>query len=77
MTDELPRPDQRAALRRWATRSITRQDRLVLLLRYYESMTFSEIAVTLALPEPEVRHIHSTLLSRAKTLLDGLDGSRP
>jgi RNA polymerase sigma factor FliA len=51
------------------TRGLTRAERLVLILYYYEEMTMKEIGVTLDLSESRVSQMHSAILSRLKAQL--------
>ncbi len=50
-------------------RGLTRAERLILVLYYYEEMTMREIGVTLDLSESRVSQMHSSILERLKTQL--------
>lgn len=61
---------QRKDLKELITRGLTRAERLILILYYYEEMTMKEIGGTLDLSESRVSQMHSSVLSRLKTQLD-------
>lgn len=50
-------------------RGLTRAERLILILYYYEEMTMKEIGMTLDLSESRVSQMHSTILNRLKEQL--------
>jgi RNA polymerase sigma factor for flagellar operon FliA len=52
------------------TRGLTRAERLILILYYYEEMTMKEIGVTLDLSESRVSQMHSAILKRLKEQLE-------
>jgi len=52
------------------TRGLTRAERLILILYYYEEMTMKEIGETLDLSESRVSQMHSSILSRLKEQLE-------
>jgi RNA polymerase sigma factor for flagellar operon FliA len=52
------------------TRGLTRAERLILILYYYEEMTMKEIGVTLDLSESRVSQMHSSILRRLKDQLE-------
>ena len=52
------------------TRGLTRAERLILILYYYEEMTMKEIGMTLDLSESRVSQMHSAILTRLKDQLD-------
>jgi RNA polymerase sigma factor for flagellar operon FliA len=52
------------------TRGLTRAERLILVLYYYEEMTMKEIGATLDLSESRVSQMHSAILKRLKDQLD-------
>jgi len=56
-------------LRELITRGLSRAERLILILYYYEEMTMKEIGMTLALSESRVSQMHSAILERLKTQL--------
>ena len=51
-------------------RGLTRAERLILILYYYEEMTMKEIGMTLDLSESRVSQMHSSVLDRLKTQLE-------
>ncbi len=58
---------QRRDLKELMTKGLTRAERLVLVLYYYEQMTMKEIGVTLDLSESRVSQMHSAILARLKS----------
>jgi len=52
------------------TRGLTRAERLILILYYYEEMTMKEIGLTLDLSESRVSQMHSAILKRLKEQLE-------
>ena len=61
---------QRKDLKDLITRGLTRAERLILILYYYEEMTMKEIGVTLDLSESRVSQMHSSILKRLKEQLE-------
>lgn len=61
---------QRKDLKALITRGLTRAERLILLLYYYEEMTMKEIGMTLDLSESRVSQMHSAILTRLKEQLE-------
>ncbi|MDD4890321.1 MAG: FliA/WhiG family RNA polymerase sigma factor [Phycisphaerae bacterium] len=61
---------QRADLKDLLTRGLTRAERLILILYYYEEMTMKEIGSTLDLSESRVSQMHSAILDRLKGQLN-------
>ncbi len=61
---------QRKDLKELITRGLTRAERLILVLYYYEEMTMKEIGATLDLSESRVSQMHSAILKRLKDQLD-------
>lgn len=57
-------------LKELVTRGLTRAERLILVLYYYEEMTMKEIGVVLDLSESRVSQMHSAILDRLKEQLD-------
>lgn len=53
------------------TKGLSKNERLILLLYYYEEMTMKEIGATLSLSESRVSQMHSAILDRLRTTLDG------
>lgn len=60
---------QRKDLKHLMTRGLSRAERLILILYYYEEMTMKEIGATLDLSESRVSQMHSSILSRLKEQL--------
>jgi len=61
---------QRRDLRELMMRGLTRAERLILVLYYYEQMTMKEIGATLDLSESRVSQMHSSIVSRLRCQLD-------
>ena len=57
---------QRDDLKFLLTRGLSRAERLIVILYYYEEMTMKEIGVTLDLSESRVSQMHSSILARLK-----------
>jgi RNA polymerase sigma factor for flagellar operon FliA len=57
---------QREDLKYLLTRGLSRAERLIVVLYYYEEMTMKEIGVTLDLSESRVSQMHSSILARLK-----------
>ena len=57
---------QKKDLRDLITKGLSRAERLILLLYYYEEMTMKEIGATLDLSESRVSQMHSSILSRLR-----------
>lgn len=62
---------QRRFLHQMLSRGLTRAERLVLTLYYYEEMTMREIGQTLDLSESRVSQMHTDILKRLRTLTEG------
>jgi len=65
-------PERRALardLRDLLTRHLSRNERLVLILYYYEQMTMKEIAAALGLSETRICQIHASVLERLRERL--------
>ena len=60
---------ERRDLKELMTRGLSRAERLILILYYYEEMTMKEIGLTLDLSESRVSQMHSAVLERLKTQL--------
>jgi len=58
-------------LRRAITKGLSKSERLILILYYYEEMTMKEIGATLKLSESRVSQMHSAILDRLRAALDG------
>lgn len=61
---------QKKDLKDLFTRGLTRAERLILILYYFEEMTMKEIGVTLDLSESRVSQMHSSILKRLKDQFD-------
>jgi len=61
---------QRKDLKDLMTRGLTRAERLILILYYFEEMTMKEIGMTLDLSESRVSQMHSSILKRLREQLD-------
>jgi RNA polymerase sigma factor for flagellar operon FliA len=60
---------QRQDLKEMITKGLSRAERLIVVLYYYEQMTMKEIGVTLDLSESRVSQMHSSILARLKAQL--------
>ena len=60
---------QRRDLKDMITKGLSRAERLIVVLYYYEEMTMKEIGVTLDLSESRVSQMHSSILARLKAQL--------
>ncbi len=60
---------QNRDLMRLVTRGLNRNERLIIILYYYEEMTMKEIGQTLDLSESRVSQMHSSIVNRLQTLL--------
>ena len=60
---------QRRDLKDLITKGLSRSERLIVVLYYYEQMTMKEIGVTLDLSESRVSQMHSSILARLKAQL--------
>ena len=57
---------QRKDLKDLMTKGLSRAERLIVILYYYEGMTMKEIGATLDLSESRVSQMHSSILARLK-----------
>lgn len=57
---------QRKDLKELVTRGLSRAERLILILYYYEEMTMKEIGLTLDLSESRVSQMHSAVIQRLR-----------
>jgi RNA polymerase sigma factor for flagellar operon FliA len=57
---------QRRDIKEMFTKGLSRAERLILVLYYYEEMTMKEIGATLDLSESRVSQMHSSILARLK-----------
>lgn len=60
---------QRRDLRDLVTRGLSRAERLIIVLYYYEQMTMKEIGLTLDLSESRVSQMHSAIIERLRNAL--------
>ena len=60
---------QNRDLMRLVTRGLNRNERLIIILYYYEDMTMKEIGATLDLSESRVSQMHSSIVSRLQAQL--------
>ena len=58
-------------LRRIVSKGLSKNERLILILYYYEEMTMKEIGATLDLSESRVSQMHSAILDRLRANLEG------
>jgi RNA polymerase sigma factor for flagellar operon FliA len=61
---------QRKDIKALVTRGLSRAERLIILLYYFEGMTMKEIGETLALSESRVSQMHSAIIERLKQHLN-------
>lgn len=61
----------RTMLIEYITRGLSREERLVLILYYYEELTMAEIGVVLDLSESRVSQIHKEVISRLRQRFEG------
>jgi RNA polymerase sigma factor for flagellar operon FliA len=52
------------------TKGLTRAERLIVVLYYYEEMTMKEIGATLDLSESRVSQMHSSIIARLKAQMN-------
>ena len=57
---------QRKDLKELITKGLSRAERLIIILYYFEEMTMKEIGATLDLSESRVSQMHSSILARLK-----------
>jgi RNA polymerase sigma factor for flagellar operon FliA len=65
---------QKRDLRDLMTKGLSRAERLILVLYYYEEMTMKEIGQTLDLSESRVSQMHSSILARLKAQMQHKSG---
>ena len=61
---------QKRDLKNLLTKGLTRAERLIVVLYYYEEMTMKEIGTTLDLSESRVSQMHSSIVQRLKAQLN-------
>ncbi len=64
---------QKRDLKDLITKGLTRAERLIVVLYYYEEMTMKEIGTTLDLSESRVSQMHSSILARLKAQMSTRD----
>ncbi len=69
-SDDPFRVAQRKDLKDLVTRGLSRAERLIIILYYFEEMTMKEIGETLDLSESRVSQMHSSILGRLRGQLD-------
>jgi RNA polymerase sigma factor FliA len=62
---------QKKDVKEYATRGLSREEKLIITLYYFEGMTMREIGTTLGISESRVCQIHSSVIARLKARLDG------
>ena len=61
---------QKRDLKNLLTKGLTRAERLIIVLYYYEEMTMKEIGTTLDLSESRVSQMHSSIIARLKAQMN-------
>ncbi len=61
---------QKGDVKELVTRGLSRAERLIIVLYYYEEMTMKEIGTTLDLSESRVSQMHSAILARLRAKLE-------
>jgi len=69
-SDNPLRAAQRKDLKELVTRGLSRAERLIIVLYYFEEMTMKEIGQTLDLSESRVSQMHSAILTRLRHQLE-------
>lgn len=60
---------QKSDIMKLVTKGLTRNERLIIILYYYEEMTMKEVGMTLDLSESRVSQMHSSIVSRLQQQL--------
>jgi RNA polymerase sigma factor for flagellar operon FliA len=60
---------QKRDIMRLVTKGLNRNERLIMILYYYEELTMKEIGSTLGLSESRVSQMHSSIVARLKDQL--------
>ena len=61
---------QKRDLKNLLTKGLTRAERLIVVLYYYEEMTMKEIGATLDLSESRISQMHSSIIARLKAQMN-------
>ena len=61
---------QKRDLKNLLTKGLTRAEKLIIILYYYEEMTMKEIGATLDLSESRVSQMHSSIVARLKAQMN-------
>ncbi len=69
-SEDPPIEAQKRDLKDLLTKGLTRAERLIVVLYYYEEMTMKEIGATLDLSESRVSQMHSSIVARLKAQLN-------
>ncbi|MDH3584820.1 MAG: FliA/WhiG family RNA polymerase sigma factor [Phycisphaerae bacterium] len=64
---------QKRDVKELVTKGLSRAERLIVILYYYEELTMKEIGVTLDLSESRVSQMHSSILARLKAQMQKRD----
>ncbi len=63
--------NQREDLKRLILNGLSENERMVLILYYYEGMTMKEVGATLGMSESRISQIHSAVMDRLQYKLSG------